>query len=181
MPKFIILLGLRASGKTTLGHALAARLGRPFIDLDDVTARVLGVATSGDALRTLGEPAFRRGECEALTMTLNTTVRPNPVLSLGGGTPTYPASHELLVSQRDTGSRLVYLHAPPETLIKRLQQTDLARRPALTSGSDPLTEVSTLYARRDPIYRELATDVVEVGGASEPEVLTSLLAVIGQG
>ena len=38
----ILLIGLRGSGKTTLGRLLAQRRGLPFIDLDEVTPQILG-------------------------------------------------------------------------------------------------------------------------------------------
>jgi shikimate kinase len=39
----VVLMGLMGSGKTTVGHGLATRLGWPFHDSDDDLARVTGV------------------------------------------------------------------------------------------------------------------------------------------
>ena len=62
----LILIGLRGSGKTTVGRMVAVRLTRPFVDLDDVVAVRMGAATVAQAWRKHGEPKFREEETRAL-------------------------------------------------------------------------------------------------------------------
>lgn len=167
----IILLGLRASGKTTLGPPLAARLGCPFTDLDDRTLALLHCATASEAFRTHGEPAFRAAEVRALRETLS---HPRQVIALGGGTPTAPGAADLLRDAARAGAVLIYLHAPPAALRDRLRGTDMANRPGLL-GTDPLAEIEALYAARDPLYRALATHTLDVGAQSQHEALSRLV------
>lgn len=163
----MILLGLRGAGKSTIGALVAHRLGWPFVDLDPLTAAELRVATPAEALRTLGEPAFRAGEGRALGRALQQ--RPI-VLALGGGTAMFePAQGMLAAQQRAHHARLIYLHAPPQALRARLARTDLATRPSLT-GAGVLDEITELYARRDPVYRRFADEVLDVAGET-PEQL----------
>ena len=68
----VILIGLRGSGKTTVGRALAARLGVSFCDLDDVTVRAMGASSVAEAWRAQGERGFREAEGRALAEALST-------------------------------------------------------------------------------------------------------------
>lgn len=153
----VVLMGLRASGKSTVASHLARALAGPAgraVDLDDVTAAMLQTPTSADAVRTLGWPKFRAGEFTAL---LDALAKPYAVLALGGGTPTYGPSREALENAKRAGSIvLVYLHAKPAVLQQRLAATDLATRPSLT-GQGVLEEIEQVYADRDRLYRTLAS------------------------
>lgn len=174
----IYLMGLRGSGKTTLGPALAARLGSStsggaFVDLDEITHTMLGAASAAEALHRFGEPAFRAAERRALD---EPRVLTASVVGLGGGTPTHPASEVELRRRAAFGDRLLYLRASPETLRARLAATDLSARPSLT-GADVLDEITVLFARRDPLYRGLASAVIEIDGLLEHECLARLVHV----
>ncbi len=173
-PSSIVLMGLRASGKSTLGAALANRLSRPFVDLDDRTLALLGVPTASEAWDRLGEPAFRAAEVRALHGALAT---PGQVIALGGGTPTAPGAAELLRGAQNT--RLVYLRCQPHVLRERLSRSGGpgANRPSLT-GKDPLAEIDTVFAQRDPLYRSLATHVIE-SSASPTGLIAELISVCG--
>jgi shikimate kinase len=174
----VILMGLRGCGKTTVGRELARRCGVPFIDLDEITPRVLGCATAGEALRSLGEPAFRAGEAQALRDTLASAPAAY-ILALGGGTPTAPGAASVL--QDEAGrprSHLVYLHAPPATLRDRLRGENPIDRPSLT-GRPVLEEIGEVYAARDGLYRSIASMLVEVGGRSPEEVCDELTSRVG--
>ncbi|HYF15915.1 MAG TPA: shikimate kinase [Phycisphaerales bacterium] len=169
----ILLLALRAGGKTTLGARLAAKLALPFIDLDDRTAAILGAATAGDALRTRGEPAFRAAESQALELVL---AGPTAVVAFGGGTPTAPGAAELIDAAREHGlARTIYLRATPATLQARLRTSNAAAgRPALL-GTDPVAEVPSIFAARDPLYRGLADVVIDTDGLDAHTVLARLM------
>lgn len=177
MPTTIVLMGLRGSGKSTLGCGLADALGRVFVDLDDRTAAALGFDTPGEALRTHGEAMFRKAEADALRAALR---EPGVVLALGGGTPTAPGAADLLRERAGDGSiAVLYLHASPETLAARLSVSGAPDRPALV-GDDPVSEITTLYGQRDPLYRELAGSVLHLEGVSE-EAARAMAVAWGRG
>jgi shikimate kinase len=170
----VVLMGLRASGKSTLGRALADVLRRFFVDLDDVTAIELDVKSPAEGLQKFGEPAFRAAEVRALAKVLG---RNDRVIALGGGTPTAPGAREMLAKEQDAGKALlVYLRASAETLRARLDATDLSTRPALL-GSDPLLEIEALLERRDAAYVALADETIEVDDLTSEDVLARLLVV----
>jgi shikimate kinase len=149
----IVLLGLRAAGKTTLARVLAARLGRRAVDLDDRTLAKSGAASIRAAFEALGEARFRALESEALAEAL---AEPSPlVLALGGGTPTAPGAAECLASARDQRrAYLVYLDPPLATMQGRLV-ADAGDRPSLT-GRGVVEEIAELAAQRGPLYAALA-------------------------
>lgn len=169
-PSTIVLMGLRASGKTTIGRLAADRLGLPFLDLDDRTARRLGVPTPADAINTLGIESFRRAETEALRDAL---LEPPLVLALGGGTPTAPGAADQLRAFTAAGGTLIYLHARPDVLRRRLADTDTSTRPSLT-GAGTLDEIDAVYLQRDPLYREMCIQLIETDGQS-PEQIAALI------
>lgn len=171
----VVLIGLRGSGKSTLGRALAERLGRPFVDLDDLTPRLLGAATVAEAWAASGEAAFRRSELHALTEALG---RPGQIIALGGGTPTAAGAADLLKAEQQQGrAKLVYLTAEAETLRARLAATDNSNRPSLT-GFDPLVEIEAVLARRDPLYRDLADEVIDTDGREPAQILDELASLV---
>lgn len=170
----LILIGLRASGKSTIGARLADSLGAEFVDLDDVSASILNTDGAGEAIETHGIEAFRGAEVKALDTILQQS---GQVIALGGGTPTAPGASELLAQ---SGCQVVYLRAMPETLQDRLRNTDNTDRPALV-GDDVIDEVQTLFDQRDGLYRELAESVIHVDGVREESVVAAALAVAKAG
>lgn len=173
MPPRVVLIGLRASGKSTLGRLLAERLGVGFVDLDDRTAARLGAPSAGAGLRAAGEAAFREAEAGALEEAL----RAGGVVALGGGTPLAPGAADAL---RACGAPIVYLHASVEELESRLSSSDLATRPSLT-GAGTVGEVGGVYAARDPLFRSLSTVVVDTGDRDARRVLSELERAAGSG
>jgi shikimate kinase len=170
----LILIGLRASGKSTVGRVLAERLGQAFVDLDGVTSELLGSSGAGEAIEKHGIGGFRASEARALGSVLETS---NQVIALGGGTPTAPGCADMLKSD---SCRVVYLRALPATLRERLRHTDNTDRPTLV-GDDVIGEVETLFEQRDGLYREIAESVIHTDGVSEASVVEALVAVARAG
>lgn len=166
-----LLLGLRASGKTTLGPRLAAAVGWPFVDLDPLAAGALNTASPADAIAAHGIEAFRRAEAASLRVLLD---RDRHVIALGGGTPTAPGVADLLTSHRDSRlARLAYLRASPETLRARLEAHGTDTRPALTIHGT-LDEIPILFQARDTLYRTLATATIGIDTLTETQALHEL-------
>ncbi len=80
--RHVALVGFMGAGKSTLGPLLAARLGRPFVSVDDVVSGRAGVSVA-DLFETRGESAFRALEAEAALDVLARA--PAAVVELGGG------------------------------------------------------------------------------------------------
>ena len=119
----IFVAGFMGSGKSTIGRALAARLGWRFADLDDEIERGAGQGIPG-IFETLGEAGFRDCEHEALREQAGLAAAGTPlVLALGGGTYAFSRNRRLM---RSVGPA-IWLDAGPEALWERVRHE--AHRP----------------------------------------------------
>ncbi len=82
LDRHVALVGFMGAGKSTLGPALADRLGRPFVSVDGVAEGRVGVSVA-EVFETSGEPAFRELEEQAALDVLSR--RPLAVIEIGGG------------------------------------------------------------------------------------------------
>lgn len=164
----VLLIGLRGAGKTTTGRSLAAAMGRPFADGDDLTLARLGAASVREAWETVGEPAFRRAELAALRELLDRT--PGVVAALGGGAAMTAGFTDVVRGR----ALILYLAAEPALLRGRLAAED-PNRPSLT-GASAGGEMELIHAQRDPVYRGLADVVVDASGTREAALEAAILA-----
>ena len=162
----IALIGLPGSGKSSVGHVLAAELGCVLVDLDELIEQRTGM-TIPKIFAQFGEPGFRTSELEALTSLRDSTAQ--LVVATGGGVVVTPACRQQL--QREFYP--VYLRATLATLKQRLA-TERDGRPLL-SGEEPLeTRLKRLFAERQEHYRSTAAMIVDVDGLTPPELAAAI-------
>lgn len=167
----VLLIGLRGSGKSTVGPVVARALGLPFADLDPLTATQLNCSNASDAFRSHGENAFRAAEIRALRELLNATPA---IIGLGGGTPTAPGFLDLIgPAPRD--SVIVYLRAKASTLRERLAATDVTTRPSLT-GKGTLTEIEDVLHARHGLYQSLCDLAIDVDDQTTTQTAAAITA-----
>ncbi len=161
----LILIGYRATGKTTLARLLAERLGWQWIDADVVIERRAGKSIA-EIFAEDGEPTFRDLEARVIA---DLCGRERLVLAAGGGAPLRAESRQKMRA----GGKVVWLQAPPETILARMSgdATTAGRRPDLTDRG-PLQEIVHLLTDRESIYRESAHLSVDTEGRT-PEQLTA--------
>jgi shikimate kinase len=154
----VALVGLRGSGKSTVGARLAELTGRTFLDTDVLLARGTG-RTAGEILAGEGEERFREREAEAVRLALGTA---GAVVALGGGA----VEREETVRLLNETARVIWLDAPDPDLLARAG--DRTVRPALTDA--PLgEEIARLRSRREPVYRALAAFAVSTAAPRTPD------------
>jgi len=143
----IALIGMAGSGKTTTGRALAEKLGREFVDIDELI-NTFGCRPIPEIIEFEGEEVFRRIE----TYTLGEMAkRSGLVIATGGGVVTRPENLPLLRQNSIT----VLLYRPVEDL---------------PSDGRPLSQkygVQALYEKRKPLYEAFGEVRVECTGVEE--------------
>ena len=168
----VTLVGLRCAGKTAVGRALAAALGRPFVDLDQVLAeRWAGssgaerVPPVGAVLERVGLAVFR--DLEEAELALRLQGDGTLVLATGGGCVEREASRARLAR-----TRCFWLDASAEELARR-RAADPTPRPPLTDG-DATAEAAELALRRAPWYEAVAEARIATGGRTVDEVVDAI-------
>lgn len=161
----VFLVGFMASGKTSVGHELARRLGWEFLDLDALIES-REHKTVPAIFRDHGESHFRKAETAALAELISNLQR-NFVVALGGGAFAQEHNRELL---RHWPS--VFLDAPPEELWRRCAE-DPAERPLRRNQ----VQFARLYHERLPFYR-MATTTIETSGRDLGSICTEIEATL---
>ena len=139
------------AGKSTVGKKLASRLGVSFIDCDQELERRNGVSVS-TIFDIEGESGFRMRETRLLEEFVSKDIG---VLATGGGVVTQAENRELLKHK----GCVIYLNAATDLLWSRLQYCK--NRPLLET-ENPRQRLELLHAQRDPLYRDVATLVINV-------------------
>jgi shikimate kinase len=161
----IVLVGLPGSGKSTTGRRLAKILGVPFADSDELIEKQTGRGVR-DIFAESGEAEFRRIEAATVAAALSSF---GGVLALGGGALTVSATRDALVT---SGVPIVLLQAPLTTLIRRVG--DGRTRPLL--AEDPPARLAALAQQREPLYREVATLIVDTERRTPGKVAATIAA-----
>lgn len=162
--KAIFVVGFMGAGKSTVGRALATRLGWNFFDLDDAIEAAEGAKIS-DIFATRGESEFRRLETEALQRLLASSDA--AVIALGGGAYTIAANRDLL---RDHGAT-IWLDCPFETVQRRVAQ--FTHRPL---ARDP-ERFAQLYQSRREHYAN-ATHRIPIESDDPESTVDAILEVL---
>jgi shikimate kinase len=162
----LVFVGLAGSGKTTVGRAVAERLGRPFVDLDQEILQREGKATVGEVFRARGEAWFRRLEAD---LTRELAGKSGMVIAPGGGWIMTPGSLEAMQAV----SYLIYLKVSPETALARIG-ADRSNRPLL-DHPDPVGELRQQLNVRGTRY-EQADIVVNAEAVAVEEIVASVVA-----
>ena len=144
-PNNIILIGYRATGKSSVGRLLAEEASLSFVDLDEEIVKEAGM-TIEQMVKERGWPFFRALEKETL---LAFSQRQGQVIATGGGAVLH---QEIWPRVRQNGL-VVWLRASPRLICERLAADDKSdsQRPSL-SGQDVISEVEEVLAQRLPLY-----------------------------
>ncbi|MCF2661323.1 shikimate kinase [Pseudoflavonifractor phocaeensis] len=137
----LMLIGMPGCGKTTVGQALAQRLGRKLVDTDVLIEEEAG-RTIPEIFAQDGEEAFRRLEHEILCRVSRES---GLVIATGGGVVTRPENLDPLRQN----STVIFLRRP-------LDQLPVDGRPVSQANN-----LETLYQRRLPLYQQASDWAVD--------------------
>ena len=164
----IVLIGMRGSGKTTVGKILAARLGRKLVDMDDLIARKAG-SSIPSLVQVYGWEKFRDIEEEVAA---EVAAERGIINAAGGGVVT----REGTVRALKKSGMLVWLEADAGTLLRRVGGD--SNRPPLVAGRTRQEDMEITLEERGPLYRRAADIVVDTGGITPEAVAETVLGLI---
>lgn len=147
MDKPIFLVGFMGSGKTTLSKKLANHLGLDYVDLDHLIVQHIGMSIPA-YFEKYGEQKFREVESELLKAQGGVWA----VISTGGGSPCFFDNMQWILEN----GLAIYLQLTPKALYNRLQQSNIAARPALKGLQDEalLRFIEDKLREREPFYKQ---------------------------
>lgn len=174
----VLIGGPPATGKSTLALALAPRLGAALLDLDTATAPLTRVVSGLAGVHNLDDPALAGLTRDARYDTLLDLAADN----LAAGRPVVlvapfsaerarPAAWAAATRRIPAPATMVWLHLPPQELIRRLTRRGLARDE--NKISDPASYLTGLDLER-PVIPHLALDASLPTEALVAEVLGHL-------
>jgi shikimate kinase len=179
--RHVVLVGLMASGKTTVGEPLAARLGRPFVD-NDVVLQARTGRTARQIADAEGADALHRHEAEALVEAL---AGPVPAVVAAAAAAPLDATAAAALRSHD----VIYLRATPAVLAARLAHAPVTddHRPFVRHDDHPSAGRGTRavldeqFAARDERYRALAMLTVDADGAGHAAIVDEITAALARG
>lgn len=163
----IVLIGLRGSGKTTVGRQLAKRLGMDFIDMDAQIVKQAGRSIP-ELVSNRGWDYFRDQE-SAVAQALS--LSDNKVIATGGGVVLRPSN----IAALKTHGQVIWLKASLNSLVKRLGTSHRADRPALTGHATLPAELKQLDKERRKLYRQAADSIINTDQLSTRAVAAKII------
>jgi shikimate kinase len=160
----LVLIGMPASGKSTLGVQLAKWLSMGFIDTDLlVQARAgMGMQAFQDSR---GMDAYQSLECDTVT----SLVCDNCVIATGGSAVYCDGAMQHL----DSIATIVFLDVPVGEILRRIggmAERGVVIKPGMT--------LADLYAERHPLYLHYADVVIDCAGKPQARLLEEIRALV---
>jgi shikimate kinase len=162
----VALIGPMGVGKSTIGKALAAELGYPFFDTDQLIEERTGADISW-IFDVEGEAGFREREHALLKDLLDGETQPS-VIATGGGIVMREDNRVLL----QTCAVVVYLKADLEQLIARTARDK--KRPLLQVDNREL-QIRKLMEEREPLYQQVCTATICASKRGPKQVVDDII------
>ena len=162
----LVLVGLMGSGKSAVGRRTAKKLGLNYTDSDQKIVSDAGISIT-EIFELAGEAKFREMEFQAITKLVLSKPQ---IIATGGGAFCFPQTARLLL----TKTLVVWLKAPPETLLARIGSTK--SRPLL-NNEDPLATLAKLNKERARHYQKAQIEI-NTDGLSTRKAMVALLRAL---
>ena len=160
----IVLIGMRGSGKTAVGKLLARKLGKRFIEMDELIVQKMGMSIP-EIVSKYGWNKFRNVEEEICREAAQLD---NVVIATGGGVVTRQEN----IRELKKKGKLVWLDVSLDTLLERIG--DDPNRPSLT-GKSQREDMETVLAERRPIYEQAADYIIDTEGRTPKEIAGAII------
>ena len=165
MKKNLVLLGMMAVGKTTLGKIVAKKQELKFIDIDTSIEKKNSI-TIKEIFKKKGEKFFRMEEEKEVLKSLE---KSNCVIALGGGAFMNKTLRENILKN----SISIWLNVDIKTLSQRVKWNQ--KRPLLKQESNQ-KKLTELYTERKDIYK-LADHKIVCDKLSKENIAKKIIAL----
>ena len=160
----IVLIGMPASGKTTIGNLLAERLpDYTLIDTDSVIEKTQGLSIS-EIFEKFSENYFRKLEYDTIKMIANGDKK---IISIGGGAFENPDNRATLLNF----GKVFYLKSDLDVLYYRISKD--TTRPLLQK-ENPKKVLENMLTKREENYKK-AHYIVDTSSMQEDEIIRFIL------
>jgi len=147
----IILIGMRGSGKSTIGKILSKKTGKTFYDLDTLLVQKNDMSIP-EMIKKFDWEYFRNKESEIAKEISKIN---NAVIATGGGI----ILRQKNITELKRNGKFIYLHTSVEEIIKRIGND--TNRPALTKNNKLEDELVEVLEQRQKIYEQTADITIE--------------------
>ncbi|MBL30333.1 MAG: shikimate kinase [Flavobacteriaceae bacterium] len=174
LKKIIVLIGYMGCGKTTVGEKLSTKCRLPFLDLDNEIIK--NEKKSIEKIFELeGEIYFRKIEYQVLVNSIKNS--DNSIISLGGGTPCYYNSMDLL--NKYDYIHTVYLKTSPDVLVNRLFE-ERTERPMIKTikSQKSLKDFINKHLFERSIYYHKAKSIIKTDNKSPDKIVNEIRKII---
>ena len=165
MKKNLVLLGMMAVGKTTLGKIVAKKQELKFIDID-ASIEKKNSMTIKEIFKKKGEKFFRMEEENEILKSLE---KNNCVIALGGGAFMNKTVRENILKNAIS----IWLNVDIKTLNQRIKWN--RKRPLLKEENNQ-KKIKELYAERKNIYK-LANHQIACDKLSKKNIAEKIIAL----
>jgi shikimate kinase len=164
----IVLIGMRGSGKTTVGKILAQKMGRELIEMDELITRKAGL-TIPEIVTKYGWGKFRDIEEE---ITGEAAGRDNIINASGGGVVT----REINIVKLKQKGVLVWLQADIDTLVSRTGED--RGRPPLAEGRTVREDMELTLKERKALYQQAADLTINTENKTPEEAAEAIINLL---
>ena len=170
----IILIGMKACGKSTVGKLLAQKLEIEFIELDQEIEKVNFMDKNEklsfrEIFKKHGSKYFRSLEKKVLGEISRKIKGERIVLSCGGGTPLDLENQKLL---KQLG-KIIFLDANEDVLLPRILKHGI---PAFFPfPNNPKKSLRQLLKKRRPIYKKIADEIISFESESPEDLAEKII------
>lgn len=164
----VALIGLRGAGKSTLGRLSAARLGVPFVELNQDIQRTTGIPVT-EIMALYGQEGYRRLERQVVETRASSGDA--LIMAVAGGIVSEPETFQFLLANYHT----IWLKAEPDEHMNRVREQGDTR--PMAGFPAAMESLKSILASREALYAQ-SDAVVDTSGRTVDESLADLVALI---
>lgn len=166
----VCLIGMRGAGKSTMGAAVGAATGVPFVELNRDIEEQAGMPVN-EVMALYGQEGYRSLEAQALDRVIAT--HSSIVLAVAGGIVTEPETYENLLRHFHT----IWLKASPQEHMDRVRAQGDTR--PMTDNPEAMDQLKAILTSREVLY-ERAHVRLDTTGIGPDQTLRDLCALIAE-